>query len=243
MGRGLLALLALAGVAALFGGSQAAAAPGVDTQVLGSTDPLILDPLQEEAQLDALSPTASNNTKQVGPVPSTSPDSGTCGNDWAQDSFDRVYKITASPDGTHFRVAELFKNGTFTTMNGPSPGACDETDGTPPGMITAGFTGNMHGHLIVDVTCISPACTPVPPSCSPNPAPCQTTLGFLTTFFPGGVYDYSAFSFHYGGLDGFSSVLAVNEWKNASPNRGCNHGDVAAFNVGVTPPFLNALCP
>src|SRR6476660_3550916 len=36
-----------------------------------------------------IDPTGSNATQHYGTYASTSPDSGTCGNDWAQDSFNR----------------------------------------------------------------------------------------------------------------------------------------------------------
>src|SRR6266446_10577096 len=64
--------------------------------------------------------------RQYGPIASTSTDSGTCGNDWAIDSFDRFFRANTSPnpDGT-YTVVEDFKKGTFISTVGPSPGACD----------------------------------------------------------------------------------------------------------------------
>ena|SRR2546429_8178886 len=64
--------------------------------------------------------------RQYGPFASTSPDSGTCGPDWANDTFDRHFKAntTRNPDGT-YTVIEEFKKGSFITFAGPSPGACD----------------------------------------------------------------------------------------------------------------------
>lgn len=54
--------------------------------------------------------------RQYGPFHSSSPDSGTCGNDWAIDTFDRFFKVhtTPNPDGT-YNVVEDFKKGTFVT--------------------------------------------------------------------------------------------------------------------------------
>src|SRR5438874_544408 len=73
---------------------------------------------------------AAGSTQQFGPYPSTSPDSGTCGNDWATDTFDRQFKVSTRPnaDGT-YTVNEEFKNGSFVTMAGPSPGACQTNPG------------------------------------------------------------------------------------------------------------------
>src|SRR5436190_1234610 len=73
----------------------------------------------------AMSPTP---TQHYGPYASGSPDSGTCGNDWAEDTYDRDFTLHNNRDGT-YTVVEQFKNGDFVTNAGPSPGACDTTDG------------------------------------------------------------------------------------------------------------------
>src|SRR5437016_5913099 len=87
--------------------------------------------------------------KQYGPFPSTSPDSGTCGNDWAEDSFDRHFKASTSPnpDGTYTLVEE-FRKGTFVTNPGQSPGACETN---PGGTLVAGLTGKMDGSFTIIV--------------------------------------------------------------------------------------------
>ena len=88
--------------------------------------------------------------KQYGPFASTSPDSGTCGNDWATDSFDRHFRANTSPnpDGT-YTVVEEFKKGTFVTNPGPSPGGCETNLG---GTVAAGLTGKMDGSFTVIVS-------------------------------------------------------------------------------------------
>jgi hypothetical protein len=43
--------------------------------------------------------------------------------------------------------------GSFITYEGPSPGACEETDGSPPGVLDAGVLGTMHGYILTLVTC------------------------------------------------------------------------------------------
>src|SRR3954469_10714100 len=55
----------------------------------------------------------------------TSPDSGTCGNDWATDTFTRVFKVfpEKNTDGS-YRLVENFTQGKFVTMQGESPEAC-----------------------------------------------------------------------------------------------------------------------
>ena len=89
--------------------------------------------------------------RQYGPFPSTSPDSGTCGNDWAEDSFDRHFKVNTSPnpDGT-YTVVEEFKKGTFVTNLGPSPGGCETNLG---GTVAA-------GRLVERFTVIASAANP-----------------------------------------------------------------------------------
>lgn len=229
----LFVLATLAAAAVAVAGSNAGAAPGIETQFLGAADPLLVSPLQEELAIDTLATSTDPGTQHVGPVASGSPDSSTCGPDWAQDTFDRFFTIRANKDGT-FNVYEQFKNGSFVTMFGPSPGACDPTDGYGPGTLTGGDVGTMHGYLILTIMCtgVGPCENPTA-SCAAN---CQTTADFLAEFFPGQPFTTDAFYFHYAGYDGFNKALVVNEWKNASCNRGGNHGDIANTSTGTIPP-------
>ena len=158
-----------------------------------------------------------NATQHYGPYASESPDSSTCGNNWAEDSFDRHFTVRSNGDGT-FTVVEQFKDGSFATTAGPSPGACDNSDGTPPGTISADKTGSMHGYEIITVTgaqtSYSPACTTM--------GPC-TTAGFIASHFAG-ASTVGTYFFHYSAGD---QGLIYHEWKNASEDRGGNHGDIA----------------
>jgi hypothetical protein len=217
-----------------FAGGSARASVGSERQVLGAADPQFADPLAQEAQIEQLS--SSSSSKQYGPFSSTSPDSGTCGNDWAQDTFDRYFKVTAGPNGT-FRVYEQFKNGSFVTNGGPSPGACDMSDGTAPGVVTSGLVGTMHGYLDMVVTCTTSVGCPSTASCTPTT--CGTTAGFLATVFPTGIAETQAYFFHYAGYDGTNTSLIEHEWKNASCNRGGNHGDIATAALPAPFPPVN----
>lgn len=158
---------------------------------------------------------ASNGaTQQYGPISSTSPDSGTCGNDWATDTFDRFYKVntTTNPDGT-YTVTEEFKNGTFVTNAGASPGSCQP--GNTPALLGAGVTGKMQGTFTIIVTggTFNPDATCTQVSCG-------TTAGFIATVFGStATYDVPTFLFHY-------SAGNNGEWKNASPDQGGNNGDI-----------------
>jgi hypothetical protein len=180
-----------------------------------------------QADLGPMMP-GPNGTQHYGPYASGSPDSGTCGNNWAEDTYDRHFTVHDNGDGT-FTVVEQFKQGSFVTSAGASPGACDSSDGTPPGAIAAGVTGSMHGYLIVTVTGLQ---TSQDSSCiagSPS-APC-TTGGFLASHFAGASTTETYF-FHYAAGD---QGLIAHEWKNASCDRGGNQGDIAS--VAATPPF------
>lgn len=161
--------------------------------------------------------------QHYGPFASGSPDSSTCGNNWANDTFDRHFTVDGS--GSSLTVVEDFKNGTFTTMAGPSPGGCDTN---PGGMVAPGITGTLHGYFVIPLAGETQVSTD--PSCvagSPN-ADC-TTAGFINSHFAPACYPdtcpVTTFLFHYAaGGQG----LVMNEWKNASADRGGNQGDIAS---------------
>ena len=131
-----------------------------------------------------LAPSSSGtSTTHYGPYVSGSPDSGTCGNNWADDTYNRHFTVFQDNDGS-LVVVEQFKDGSFVTMPGSSPGSCDPNDGFPPGTVNDGVTGSMHGYFTI----------PLPPgttqtSMSPNcdalaTTPCTTTTFINTHFFP-----------------------------------------------------------
>ena len=159
-----------------------------------------------------------------GPYSSASTDSGTCGPDWANDTFKRQFFVRQTDSGT-WQVTEAFIDGRFVTLAGASPGACETTSehGT---LITAGRTGNFGGFLSGTVT----GGTFNPDGCEVA-ADCSTTSGFvLAVFGPAaqyscvtGVGDCSFyFAYHANGPD-----LAFRHWVNASADLGGNRGDIA----------------
>jgi hypothetical protein len=169
----------------------------------------------------ALPAAAGTSTQHYGPYASGSTDSGTCGPDWANDTFDRHFTVQQNADGT-FTVVEQFEDGTFTTFAGPSPGACDTN---PGGTVNAGVMGSLHGYFVIPNV---GAQTSTDPSCvagSPT-EPC-TTAGFINSHFAP-CYPVScpvtSFFFHYESSD---QSLLFHEWKNASADRGGNSGDIA----------------
>jgi hypothetical protein len=204
----------------------------------GITDPVILalitdDDLFATADLTVLlDPPGPNGTQHYGPYASDSPDSGTCGNFWAQDMFDRHFTVRTNPDGT-FTVVQQFKKGSFVTNAGPSPGTCQTDDGSPPGTVDAGVTGSMHGYFIIPLppttmqTSTDPHCDAV----AMNDTGC-TTATFINTHFSPACYPatcpVTTFAFHYSAGD---QDLVEHTWKNASADRGGNRGDIRSVNA------------
>jgi len=190
-------------------------------------------------------PTSSGtSTQHYGPYASGSPDSSTCGNNWADDTFDRHFTVFRNKDDGSLLVVEQFKSGSFVTPsttpspvppNPPnsSPGGC-QNSATTQGTVKDGVTGSMHGYFVVPLpsgamqTSSDSSCVANSPS-----TPCTTT-GFIDSHFTPcyGITTptcfVTTFFFHYSaGGQG----LIINEWKNASADRGGNHGDIRSTNV------------
>jgi hypothetical protein len=171
-------------------------------------------------------------TQHYGPFPSSSPDSSTCGNDWAQDTFDRHFTVRTSPG--MISIVEQFKNGSFVTAAGASPGGCDTNVG---GTITAGKTGSMHGYFVITGAASQTSNDEHCNAMTMSNANCTTTTFLSTHFVCVPFCDVTTFFFHYAAGD---QSLALHEWKNASCDRGGNDGDIAN-NVGVRQRTI--LCP
>jgi hypothetical protein len=150
-----------------------------------------------------------------GPFTTSSPDSGTCGNDWATDTFDRYFHVTTTPNADNtYTVVEQFKRGSFLTLAGQSPGACDPR-GTAGGTVAPGISGDMQGkfNIVVSGGLFNPnaECTTLN---------CGTTAGFVATVFGAtATYNVTSFLLNYNaGVNG--------DWKNASADKGGNQGDI-----------------
>jgi hypothetical protein len=148
-----------------------------------------------------------------GPYASDSPDSGICGNDWANDKMDRSYVVYPQADGS-FVVAETFTNGTFTTLAGHSPGdsACD-----PANDVAAGITGAVKGYFLLQIPAGKGKFDPEA-KCTEK---CKTP-DFVQSVFGLGANDYDVpvFEMHY-------SAPGHGDWTNASDSRGGNHGNIS----------------
>jgi hypothetical protein len=122
-------------------------------------------------------------------------DTGTCNNTWALDSFNKFYTLTANLDGT-YNLQVNYKDGTFVTLAGPSPGACES--GTNNGnTVFAGVTGRTHQEYNATVTATAPANRN--PNCGANNAACTGSGGFLDAVFGAGNWERTDFSWtgHY----------------------------------------------
>jgi hypothetical protein len=218
-----------------FGSTQATADPDSNHGASGVTSPLILalisnDDVFATTNLVALlDPAGVNHTQHYGPYTSGSPDSGTCGNDWATDTFDRHFTVHSNHDGT-YTIVQQFKNGSFVTNEGPSPGSCDVTDGSPPGTVDQGVTGNMQGYFIISNVGAQTSTSPYCDAVTMSNADCTTTTFINTHFTPcyPAVCQVTTFFTHYSAGD---QGLVEHEWKNASEDRGGNHGDIRSTDA------------
>lgn len=171
---------------------------------------------------------ASNSTQHYGPYTTDDTDSG-CGVDpWNNETFDRHFTVKSNHDGT-FTVVEQFKNGVFTTVAGQSPGEICPEKNEPANVATvdAGIMGSMHGYFIISNVGAQTSSSPYCDATNGTNANCNTTT-FINTHFAS-CYPVTCtvgtFFFHYAAGD---QGLVEHEWKNASPDRGGNNGDISS---------------
>ena len=90
------------------------------------------------------------------PYTATSPDSGSCGQNWAIDLYTRDFVVfPKAHDGTttvveHFNNAKFITLGDGDTGSAQSPGACD-SDSNPDHMLRAGVSGTFSGTFTIVV--------------------------------------------------------------------------------------------
>jgi hypothetical protein len=154
--------------------------------------------------------------RHYGPFASTSPDSGTCGPDWANDRFKRSFEI--DPNNPNV-VIERFDDGRFVTIAGPSPNACVLMP--PPNgngnKVGADVTGKFSGSFDIKVSGGT-----FDPKAKCTPSACNTTAGFVKTIYgPSATFatGFTFFEFNYYTRENGS-------WHNASANHGGNQGDI-----------------
>lgn len=171
-------------------------------------------------------------TFKDGPYASTTPDSGTCGNNWAIDLFTRQFVIFPENLDGSWTVVEKFNNGRFITLgdggtsSGPSPVACPTGPNSNNGhLLKEGISGTFSGSFTISIPagfsytsnqgCGSPETTSgqsIDDGC--------TTKGWVDRAFVGATYSIPVFSFTYKAL---GSGLIGTTWTNASAG---NSGDI-----------------
>jgi hypothetical protein len=162
---------------------------------------------------------ADQSSRHYGPFDSASPDSGTCGNNWANDTFKRHFDAGTTPnaDGT-YTVVESFIAGRFVTIAGHSPDACDPS-GTLGSMIRDGVTGNFSGSFTVVV-----AGGFYNSSAECSQTTCSNTADFVSTVYgPTATSNVTTFDLTYHGN---GPGLIQRAWTNASADQGGNSGDI-----------------
>jgi hypothetical protein len=168
----------------------------------------------------AIAKTKAGGTFTDGPYSSTSPDSGTCGNNWAIDLATRTFVVTlpGNGDGT-YNVVEKFKKGTFLTLAGDSPGACN---GGPSNgnTVKEGVSGTFVGTFNMVVTGVFDSNGSCVREDIDGVMQCRTA-GWVEGFFgPGATYDIPQFSFTYKAR---RQGLDFHQWTNADTG---NTGDI-----------------
>jgi hypothetical protein len=164
----------------------------------------------------------------------TTTDNGSCGNPWATDNETRKYSVKDNGDGT-FTLRRTDK-GTFTTLGGQSPGACD-TKGKHGAAVVPGIQGKFRGYLVGTVTASSfnPDAT-----CAPG-ADCSSRSGFIATYFaPGATYSCDQnstdckFNYNYtaSAKSPAGKTLLFRHWQDKGKGAGTLlkeefHGDIA----------------
>ena len=158
----------------------------------------------------------------------TSFDYGTCGGPWANDTFEIQYTVHNNGDGTYWMRAEY--KGTFVTLAGNSPGACQVS--TPHGStLVAGIKGHFKGVLDQTVTGAYDPSKACARDKGTSVGDCATPSGFLSRVFGpscgGPLYGCSSnvtFNLEYRSGD---PRLSYDYWRDslADPTEG--FGDIA----------------
>jgi len=188
------------------------------------------------ARTQSASSSSGTSAQHYGPYASGSPDSGTCGNNWADDTYNRHFTVFQNNDGS-LLVVEQFKDGNFSTPStsppntNQSPGACNTSPTGSGGTVAAGIQGSFHGYFVIPIptgvsqTSHSQFCD----ASTMSNTDCTTTKFIDSHFTPAcyvggtGTCPVTTFFFHYSAGD---QQLIAHEWQNASPDRGGNTGDI-----------------
>jgi hypothetical protein len=156
----------------------------------------------------------ASGTKNYKFTGQTSTDSGTCGVDWANDSFQRTFKVTKqqAQDGS-YRVVEIYNKGTFTTIAAASPQSCEAgNSNTVDGVLSGKFSGTL--------TMKISGGTFDPVGAANCPGQCSTNTWIAAAFGGGATRADSDWAFEYSTKTG-----CARDWLNALTGNG---GDIAS---------------
>jgi hypothetical protein len=158
----------------------------------------------------------------------TTTDNGSCGGPWATDTVRRTFLVKPNGDGSYTLTRR--DRGTFVTLGGTSPGACDTT-GRHGHTVRPGVTGRFTGFLRGRVTGGT-----YNPNAQCGGPDCGFTDVFLTTFFgPGASFScfenstQCRFNFNYTAP---RQRLLFRHWQDKGKGAGTSlseqfHGDIA----------------
>jgi hypothetical protein len=133
----------------------------------------------------APSASADNGTQTITAlsIGVTADDIGSCNNVWATDTFNKFFQLKNNGNGT-YNLTATYRNGTFVTIAGTSPGACEATGADDGSLVGAGITGRETQDWSATVTATAPANKT--PDCTNNA--CVGSGGFLDAVFGPGNY-------------------------------------------------------
>ena len=161
----------------------------------------------------------------------SSGDSSTCGQDWAQDLNVRnfVVQLPAVSPGV-YKVRENFVQGHFSTFKGVSPESCQAGNSNT---VKGGVHGTWHGSFSLTVS----GTLDVNGTCDTTTVDTNQqcyTAGWVTGFFgPSATYTLDDWAFYYNAK---GQDLKAHNWTNActvaDTGAGCTHsgnsGDIAS---------------
>lgn len=167
-----------------------------------------------------------------GPYASTTPDSGTCGNNWAVDLFNRQFVVSPQNSDGSWTVVEKFANAKFITLgdgetgSGASPGQCEAGNSTH--LLREGVSGTISGSFTILVNpgytfTSNKGCGPLadwPTGAGNGSTPGDCTTGqWIANAFPGATYLNTA------NVTTFTLTYKANSqtWVNSSSG---NTGDI-----------------
>ncbi len=161
-------------------------------------------------------------TDHIGPIAGATPDGGTCGNAWANDTYNLFFTVHPNGDGT-FAVRTEYKDGAFVTNLGASPGACETTNHHGV-LVNAGIAGNFQGFVDGTVT----SSTYNPNACTVTPSACTSRTDAINTIFgPTAVYNIATYNFEYNSSDRSLQYHSWHENFNKNSTTEQDIGDIA----------------